>query len=317
MRELAVPPAPAELVDLARPEESCTMSCGVASGLTCPAPHAHTIREMSLKRLTPYDTIDALLQDLLARVQAVLGDQFVGMYLHGSLAAGDFEPGRSDIDFVVATTSELSAELVAALRAMHARLTASGGPWASRLEGSYIPRAALRRYDPAHASHPALRVDGSFDVDHHDSDWVLQRYVLREYGITLAGPPPQALVDPVGPDEMRQAARGILREWWLPQLSDTSRLQSGEYQAYAVLTMCRALYTLQHGAVASKPVAARRAQEELGPPWAALIAEALAWRHGMPFDHLPEALGLIRHTLARASIGIPHPDPHIDTDKHR
>jgi hypothetical protein len=46
-----------------------------------------------------------------------------------------------------------------------------------------------------------------------------------------------------------------------------------EYQAYAILTMCRALYTLQHGTVVSKSVAARWAQEVLGERWAALTVE--------------------------------------------
>jgi hypothetical protein len=77
-------------------------------------------------------------------------------------------------------------------------------------------------------------------------------------------------------------------------------LHSSEYQAYAILTMCRALYTLQHGTVASKAVAARWAQEALGERWAALIERALAWRHGVPLDCLNETLDLIRYTLERS-----------------
>jgi hypothetical protein len=80
-------------------------------------------------------------------------------------------------------------------------------------------------------------------------------------------------------------------------LDDPARLQEREYQAYAVLTMCRALYTLQHGAVVSKPVAARWAQGLLGPQWAELIDEALAWPRGPQSDRLPETVTLIRHTL--------------------
>ena len=78
-----------------------------------------------------------------------------------------------------------------------------------------------------------------------------------------------------------------------------ARLQSSEYQAYAILTMCRALYTLQHGTVVSKPVAARWAQETLGERWAALIERAAAWRHDAPLDELNETLDFIRYTLER------------------
>lgn len=61
--------------------------------------------------------------------------------------------------------------------------------------------------------------------------------------------------------------------------------------------MCRALYTLQYGAVVSKTVAARWALGALGARWAWLIEHASAWRTGLPFDHLDETLDLIRHTL--------------------
>jgi predicted nucleotidyltransferase len=250
--------------------------------------------------LTPFADVNAVLDVLLAGVRAVLGRRLVGMVLFGSLASGDFAPQRSDVDFLVVTDGELDGETLLALEAMHARITASGGKWATKLEGSYIPQHALRRYDPADTWHPALRVDGSFDVDGHGSDWIIQRHVIREQGIALAGPAPQSLIDPVRPDDLRRAALATLREWWAPQLDDHTYLQSREYQAYAALTMCRALYTLERGAVVSKPFAAGWVQEMTGERWAALIERALAWPREPQPDNLNETLDLIRYTLERS-----------------
>jgi hypothetical protein len=249
--------------------------------------------------VTLYPDVNQLLERLRADLIATLGEQLVGLYLHGSLATGSFTPGRSDIDFLVVTATELSDAQRAALIRMHAAITHSGLAWADRLEGSYIPRAALRRYDPQRAHHLALRMDGSFAIDHHASDWIIQRHVIREQGITLAGPPPADLIDPVAPDDLRRAQIGILNEWWRPQLTDQHRLVSDEYQAYAILTMCRALYTLHHGRIATKQTAADWvAQSDLGQPWTALIERALTWRLGITLDALPETLDLIRATLA-------------------
>jgi hypothetical protein len=249
---------------------------------------------------TPYPDVNAVLHVLLSGVQTVLGDHFIGMYVYGSLASGDFNPQRSDIDFLVVTADELTEEMLPALEALHARITASGLKWAARLEGDYIPQPALRRYDPAQAWYPHLGMDGHFDVEQHGSDGVIQRHMVREQGVALAGPAPETLIDPIQPDELRQATLEVLLGWWAPMLHDPARLHSSEYQAYAILTMCRALYTLQYGTVVSKSVAARWAQEALGERWAALIERALAWQHSAQLDNLNATLNFIRYTLKRS-----------------
>jgi hypothetical protein len=230
----------------------------------------------------PYPEVNAVLQVLLSGVRDVLGDCFVGMYLYGSLAGGDFCPQRSDIDFVVATADVLPDETVAALEALHAHIADSDLKWAAKLEGAYVPLLTLCRHDPSGPPCPCIN-EGRFYRAALGSDWVIQRYTLRERGVVVAGADPRSLIDPVQPDDLRQAVMGFLREWWAPMLQDPDpRLHGGEYQAYAVLTMCRALYTLRYGTIVSKTAAARWVQEALGRPWEGLIEQALAWRCDMP-----------------------------------
>jgi hypothetical protein len=248
---------------------------------------------------TSYPDVNAVLRELLSGVRAILGKHFVGMYLYGSLSGGDFTPDRSDIDFVAVTADDLPDEMISALAAMHARM-AGGSPWGRELEGTYIPQRALRRHDPADAVYPHIERGEHLVVEQHDSAGVIQRHILREQGITLAGPPPHTLIDPIQPNDLRRATLAILRGWWAPMLDDPALLYHPGYQAYAVLTMCRALYTLQHGTVVSKPAAARWAHQALGERWAGFIERADAWRNGMPFDHLNEMLDFIRYTLERS-----------------
>ena len=184
---------------------------------------------------------------------------------------------------------------------MHAGLAAGGLKWAAKLEGYYIPQQALRRYDPDEAPCPHLN-EGQFYLGRHGSNNVVQHYVVREYGVTVAGPDPRTLIDPIGPDDLRRAVLGFLREWWAPMLHDPAKLRSREYQAYSVLTMCRALYTLHHGDIASKPAAARWAQESFGEPWAALIERALTWPRGPQPDEMSETLDFIRLALEKANL---------------
>lgn len=246
---------------------------------------------------TPHPQVNRLLGDLRAGAQAALGNAFVGMYLYGSLALGDFNPRSSDIDFLVATAAEVTAEQLGALQAMHLRLAARRTKWARELEGSYIPLAALRRYQPPNIHHPHIdRGSPALQIEQHDTDWIVQRFSLREHGVTLAGPAPQTLIDPISPDELRQAVRDLMW-WWELQLTDTHRVETPAYQVYTILSMCRIRYTLRHGDILSKPAAARWALQALDPRWAGLIQAAQAWRPGMSMDHLPETLAFIQDTL--------------------
>ncbi len=79
---------------------------------------------------------------------------------------------------------------------------------------------------------------------HHDESWVVQRSVLRERGMTLAGPAPQTLIDPVSPDDLRQAMLAVLYGWAAQILDDPAQIKNRGGQTYTVLSLCRILYTL-------------------------------------------------------------------------
>lgn len=244
--------------------------------------------------VTSFPAVNQVLELLLERAQTALGEQFIGLYLYGSLATGDFDPTSSDLDFAVVTATLLPPETIPALENLHRELWASELKWAAKLEGAYVPQDLLRRHDPAGPAIPAVN-EGAFYLAQLGSDWVIQRHVLRECGVVLAGPDPKTLIDPVSADEIRQSIRGLLQEWWFPMLENPAWLaeRGSEYHAYAVVSMCRVLHGLQHGTIVSKPVAARWAQANY-PQWQPLIAQALAAQAGHQPGFLEQALKLIR-----------------------
>lgn len=80
-------------------------------------------------------------------------------------------------------------------------------------------------------------------------------------------------------------------------LRNQDKLRDPGYQVYAVLTMCRILYTLKHGAVVSKSTAAAWARQTLPRQTGELIQRASEWRNGQPFDNLRKTLNLIQYVL--------------------
>lgn len=257
---------------------------------------------------TPYPEVNRAVLGLCREIQGILGGYFAGMYLDGSLAGGDFNPRSSDIDFVVTTTVALPADLVAGLAAMHERFAAGSSPWASRLEGSYIPRHELRAYDPTrHAPRqfPRVEMGSPFGMAWHDVDWLFHRSILWERGVVVEGHAPRDWLDPVSPDDLRRAMVGTLGEWWELMLDEPGPLRDPGYRAYAVLTMCRALYTIEHGRIATKPAAAAWVQAAGGAPWGDLVERALQIQARGTTDAarplaIEEAQAAIRYVAARA-----------------
>lgn len=248
---------------------------------------------------TPYPDVNEVLHLLLSNAKEILGDQFVGMYLYGSLSSGDFNRKSSDIDFLVVTADSLAEEKVAALETMHHQLWSHGMKWAAKLEGAYVPKDLIRCHDPNGVLCPSIN-EGQFYVARLGSDWIIQRHIIREGGVVVAGPDPKTLIDPVSPDDIRGSVLGILKEWWFPMLDDPSWLANhgSEYHAYAILTMCRALHALEHGTIVSKPAAARWAQAKLGERWERIIERSLVGQTDL-FDEALEFIRCIKETINR------------------
>ncbi|HEX5547187.1 MAG TPA: aminoglycoside adenylyltransferase domain-containing protein [Ktedonobacterales bacterium] len=250
------------------------------------------------------EAVRPVLALLLNSIRDVLGGQLVGLYLYGSLSSGDFNPASSDVDFVAVTRDAITENDPAfeQLRQMHGRIAASGLPFATNLEGSYIPHAAWRRYNPADAHHPTIGHDWPFKLSFHDANWVIERAIVRERGVVLYGPPPEALTDPISPEQLRAATCQQLADVWRRRIEDPDWPRAGMYAAFAMLTLCRALYTLQHGAFCSKPVAAVWTAQT-HPAWAPVIA----WAEAHRADHeettpaeFAEAIAMLREALAEA-----------------
>ena len=251
---------------------------------------------------TPHPDVNEILNLLLTNVKDVLKSQFVGMYLFGSLANGDFDQ-HSDIDVLIVTDGEISSNTFSALRDMHTEIAKIDSPWAAQQEVSYIPRNALRRFERQNIRHPHLDRDIGeiLKIKAHESDWIIQRHLLREHGIVITGPDLKSLIDPVAPYELHQAVVDELPLWADYLLNHPSTLNSRGYQSFCVLSFCRMLYTLQNKAVLSKPAAAKWAMDVLDARWKPLIARAVIGRQNSSLETSPEdiyeTLEMMRYTL--------------------
>jgi hypothetical protein len=235
----------------------------------------------------PYPELPLVSERFAAGVQSALSRNFVGAYLVGSLATGDFDLD-SDVDFLVITGDELTDLEVRWLQALHVQIHALGCYPAEHLEGSYLSKDLLNRADLV-GVHPLWYVDnGSTSLERsvHDNQWHV-RWILRERAIILAGPDPKALMPPVPAESMRAemvAATQKLATHFVAEIARPLGYFNTRFgQSFAVLTCCRMLHTLQNGAVNSKFSGVQWAERSLDPVWHGLIRQAWTERNGVRF----------------------------------
>ncbi len=248
---------------------------------------------------TPFPELNEVLSALVARVQAQLGEQLIAAYLSGSFALGDGDVD-SDVDFMFVVEPDIDdATTGAALQDIHRAIYMMPSEWARHLEGSYFPRDVLRQH--ADVGQPLFYIDNgsqSFVRSTHDNTCVV-RWVTREHGVTLHGPAPDSLIDPVPEAALTQEVRAVMRDWGDVMRADPDQVDTGWYQPFAVLSYCRMLHTLESGRVMSKLAAMRWAMQALNPAWHDLIAQAWADRSGQwTRARQPARPGSVARTLA-------------------
>ncbi|GBF04308.1 nucleotidyltransferase family protein [Deinococcus aerius] len=229
-----------------------------------------------------------------------LGDTLIGLYLHGSLVTGDFEPGRSDLDLLAALTADLHEGEVEGLRRMHARLAEDFPTWQGRIEVEYVSVAALRDFRTQPHLMARISPGEPLHLTEANRHYLLNWSAARR-GVALLGPPPAQVLPEVTRAEFVGAVRQHARAWreWVTEM----RHPGG--QAYAVLTLCRALSSTLHGEQVSKRRAAREVRPLL-PGWEALIDWAVGWWYGggqqtPDEDHFPEVVRFVAEVRGRVA----------------
>lgn len=224
--------------------------------------------------ITPHDDINALIDDLLHLITACLEENLVGVYLCGSLVAGDFDCDISDIDLFVVTAAGIDDAEFSALNTIHNNIIAQYPQWDNRLEVAYVSVSDLGKLKTGTGRVSVISPGEPFNKKDAGKDWLIKAYLVLHEGEKLAGPAPVHCFPPISEDEFIAAIKDQLAEWhdWVYEIS-----QSRNEQSYAILTMCRVLYSVRTGQQASKKRAALWAKRQM-PEWSELIDNATKWR---------------------------------------
>lgn len=219
----------------------------------------------------------AVLSGIAAELAEALPTELLGLYAHGSWVTGDFAPSRSDLDLLAVLAREPDQSLLAILGCIHERLESMHPAWKGRIEVEYVALEAVVALasNPADAQrHIIARISPgeSLHLLPATSHRLLTWSTVRTTGRSLAGPPARSLLPAIGSEAVRAALLDHVRDWptWVRQMHGPGG------QAYAVLTLCRALHLATENSQVTKRQAAEDALSAL-PDWAQLIVWARDW----------------------------------------
>lgn len=187
------------------------------------------------------EAVQSLLDGFVTSVRRIADVEAI--WLHGSLALGDFQLGRSDLD-VVAVVSSPPPLAVADL---HRQLMAAS-PLASKLHCSYMLASDLA--DPS-VRHPTFAQERYFDRP-------VTPVTRRELALgnkSLYGPPPTSLLPAISDAEVAAFIRADLQSFWLPVTARRKPWYADIWVDLGLVTVARAHVTLSSGELITKRAA--------------------------------------------------------------
>jgi hypothetical protein len=206
------------------------------------------------------------------------------LWVHGSLALGDFQVGRSDIDVVAVTAATLTGSQRQDLQRVHEALQADL-PLAGKLHCAYMARGELGDAGRGHVTwaHGEL----------------FERTVSPVTRRELASPPPGALVPAVSDRELADYVRSDLRDYWYEKTARADLWLRDIWVDLGLLTLARAAVTLNEGRLITKKEALRVLADRGAP--ADVVRDIYRRRYETP-EPLPEEWRARRASLARAYV---------------
>lgn len=237
--------------------------------------------------------LHSLIQDYVGQISAELPGLVTAFYLVGSIALGDFVRG-SDVDFVATLARQVAPDEMTRLEIIHQRIAQQYPAW--EMEGGYLQQDALGGLDYADA--PFLKYyDGKLAWSTNSTLHAVTWWILKHYGITVYGPPPQMLTYTVDMGHLLREQRENLNSYWSTWTKRPKRLLalfSDQGVQWAVLGVLRQFYTFHEHRITSKTHAGEYALAHVLARWQRIIREAIALRRGLGKHYY-------RSRLARAS----------------
>ena len=217
---------------------------------------------------------ESLLNRITDMSRELLGENLVGVYLHGSLAMGCFNPKKSDLDLILLVEDDLSAEQKKAFIRSIVRFNEEAPE--KGIELSIVKREFCKpfvyptpyelHFSNAHLKLAQTDLDAYIEKLHGtDKDLAAHFTIINHYGVVLYGAPIESVFGDV------PKADYIDSIWFDVENAAEDILEN---PMYITLNLCRVLAYLKEDLVLSKKAGGEWGTAAL-PEYVSLIGDAL------------------------------------------
>lgn len=216
-----------------------------------------------------------ILNSISENFENILKENLIGIYVHGSIALGCFNWGKSDIDFIVVVHEKLSHQTKKKLMDFTVGLNEQAPP--KGLEMSVVLKKYCKEFQyptpfELHFSnmHKEWYLSNSDDYCEHmqgeDTDLAAHFTVIKHSGIVLLG------------ESIGSVFGDIPSNYYLDSIKDDVHNAKNDIiknPVYIVLNLCRVVAYIQDGLILSKEQGGKWGRENLKTDYQSIISRAL------------------------------------------
>jgi predicted nucleotidyltransferase len=226
-----------------------------------------------LRSVNESSDIEALLSRISTSFQDLLDDNLIGIYIHGSLAMGCFNPASSDVDFLVVVRHPLDSNTKQ--KVAETILTLNKQAPAKGLEMSIVLLEHTQQFVyptpfEFHFSNDWTERYNKHEVDFNegrtDPDLAAHFTITKTRGYTLSGQP------------INEVFGDVPEKYYLESILEDGRAileDMTSNSVYDVLNLCRIIAYLQDRVITSKQEGGEWAIKHLPTEYRAVVQQAL------------------------------------------
>lgn len=211
-------------------------------------------------------------------LKCAFNNKVYGVYIYNSVALGNFDSNKSDIDFVTIINEDFDDVDLKKLKLIHQKLLNSY-EYASKMEGMYIRIDNVGKENGEISPYVYFSDKKLHDYGYYDINSVTW-WTLENHGIAIKSPDISSLQLAIKWKDVITNMNYNLNHYWKGKLENRFLFITDYWIEFSILTLCRILYTFENNKITSKTEAARFVANMVNEKYKMIISEALRIRTG-------------------------------------